>query len=49
MISCFLSSFVEFRSAVSEEKSKMLKVNDGQKFEGGKVENVSTNIKAGHN
>ena len=28
--SCFLSSFVEFRSAVSEEKSKMWKFTDGR-------------------
>ena len=34
--SCFLYSLVEFRSAVSEEKSKMLKVNDGRTTDDGR-------------
>ena len=34
---CFLSSFLEFRSAVSEEKSKMRKVNDGWTDDGQRV------------
>ena len=33
--SCFLSSFIEFRSAVSEEKSKIWKVNDGRMTDDG--------------
>ena len=35
--SCFLSSFVEFRSVVSEEKLKMWKVNDGRTDDGQRV------------
>ena len=34
MRSCFLSCFVEFRSAVSEEKSKIWKVNDRRTGDG---------------
>ena len=40
--SCFLSSFVEFRSAVSEKKSQMWKVNDKQTTDGQSVGRPTT-------
>ena len=41
MRSCFLSSFVEFRSAVPEGKLKMSKVNDGRTDDGQRIITMS--------